>query len=360
MESLLLITNCQAGSTDNEALQQALQVLEDHFDVEVAVTGDLVELAAVLSQRGSRDVAVMGGDGSLHAVVDILHSTGVLGTPTLGTPTLGTPTLGILPLGTGNDFARGLGIPLEPAEAAQVIVNGNRCDVDLLIDDAGGVVVNAVHAGIGADAGQAARPWKRFGRIGYVAGALIAGFTTTGDNIRVVADGLLLASGRRRVLQVGVGNGPQIGGGVELTPDADPTDGLADVLVSFAVGPFERLLYALHLRRGTHEERHDVSITQASTVTLTGPAFWCDADGELSGPLTKRSWTIRPQALSVFFSPGPEPAHGVHCGQARWIGPSMQHRFYACLNAQNQVSARRSVVIPRTETPNEPLGHTCQ
>lgn len=51
-----------------------------------------------------------------------------------------------------NDVARGLGKPLDPGDAAQVVVSGDQRRLDLLVDDAGGPVVNAVHLGIGARA----------------------------------------------------------------------------------------------------------------------------------------------------------------------------------------------------------------
>jgi diacylglycerol kinase family enzyme len=287
---LLVITNYEAGNNDESVLDEVVPVLAASYDVEVAQTADLDSLADALSHRRGRDLVVVGGDGSLHAVADILHRIG----------DLGGATVGLIPEGTGNDFARTLGVPLEPTPAAEVIAAGHRCRVDLIIDDADRVVVNAVHAGVGADAGQAARPWKWLGRLGYLVGAFVAGLTARGSKIRVVADGKVLADGTRRLLQVGLGNGAHIGGGVQLTPDADPTDGLADVLVSFAVRPVDRLLYGLHLRRGTHEERHDVFVTRATSVTLTGSAFWCNSDGEISGPLSKRTWTVRRSALTVF------------------------------------------------------------
>lgn len=285
----MVITNSDAGGNDDDVLRDALGVLERHFEVEVAATGGSEELDSVLAHRGERNVVVAGGDGSVHAVVNALHARGELD----------GPAVGVIPLGTGNDLARSIGIPLEAVDAARLLVAGRRCRIDVLVEDDDTLVVNAVHAGIGADAGRAAGPWKRLGKVGYVVGALVAGLTTPGDKIRVVADGAVLADGRRRVLQVGVGNGSRIGGGVELTPDADPTDGLADVLVSFSVGPLTRLLYGVHLRRGTQEERDDVTVTRAASVTLSGDGFWCNADGELSGPYTERTWTVRRAAWTL-------------------------------------------------------------
>ncbi len=289
MERLLVVVNAEAGSNDDDDLGDALDVLSGHFEVEVAATAGPEELDFVLARRGERDVAVAGGDGSVHAVVNALHSRGELD----------GPAVGLIPLGTGNDLARCMGIPLEPVDAARLLVAGRRCRIDVLVGDDDSLVVNAVHVGIGADAGRAAKPWKRFGKIGYVVGALLAGLTTPGDKIRVVADGAVLADGRHPVLQVGVGNGSRIGGGVELTPDADPTDGLADVIVSFSVGPLTRLLYGVRLRRGTQEERHDVHVTRAASVTVSGNGFCCDADGELSGPFTTRTWTVRRAAWTL-------------------------------------------------------------
>ena len=259
-------------------------------DVEVAITRDIADIDKVVGERDERDVVVAGGDGSLHALVQVLHRR----------DELGALTLGLIPLGTGNDFARGVKLPLDPVAAARVVTAGRTERIDLLVDDTDGVVVNAVHAGAGAAAATEAKPLKqRLGKLGYVAGAVIAGFKVQGDRVQVLADGRMLADGQRRVLQVGIGNGPYIGGGTALTPDADPTDGEVDVMVSFSVNRKDRLRYAIHLRRGTHEERHDVQIVRARTVEIQGHPFQCNADGEVSGPVLHRRWEVRPQALAV-------------------------------------------------------------
>jgi len=289
VERILLVTNATAGTNDQKAVDEALAVLEEHADVRVVATSDAHQLHEVLAGRDGRDVVVAGGDGSLHAVVGALLDSG----------DLGGPTLGLIPLGTGNDFARGVDIPLLPAEAAAVIMDGRAVKIDILVDGEGGVVVNAVHVGVGAEAGRAAKPWKWLGKIGYVVGALRAGLKSQGHRMRVVADDTVLADGRRRVFQVGIANGPNIGGGTKLSPDADPTDGSIDVLVSFSKSRRDRILYGVHLKRGTHEERHDVRTVRASRVSVSGDGFWCNADGELSGPITAREWRVQPDAFSM-------------------------------------------------------------
>jgi diacylglycerol kinase (ATP) len=291
VERLLMITNSAAGTADAEAVDEALAVLRGRgLDVEVVATADAGELDAVLDRRDDRRLVIAGGDGSLHAVAAALHRR----------EETAHTTLGLIPLGTGNDFARGVGLPLEPAPAAEIVATAAAQPVDLLVDEGDGVVVNAVHVGVGADAGRAAEPWKaRLGKVGYVVGAVIAGFTTDGHRLRVEVDGQVVATGRRRVLQVGVGNGSFVGGGTELAPEADPTDGHADVLMSFAVSPLDRLRYAIRLRRGTHDERHDVRLVEATTVRISGEPFWTNADGELAGPFTDKTWTLVPGALRM-------------------------------------------------------------
>ena len=69
VDRILLVTNADAGTNDQDAVDAALDVLRRGADVEVAATSDLDELDVVLGRRDGRDVVVAGGDGSLHAVV---------------------------------------------------------------------------------------------------------------------------------------------------------------------------------------------------------------------------------------------------------------------------------------------------
>ena len=297
MDDILLITNADAGSNESSAIDAAVTALRARCRVDVVSTRDADDLDEALEKRAGRDLVIAGGDGSLHTTVAALRARGELD----------QPTIGLIPLGTGNDFARGAGIPLDPVDAAAVVIVGRSSAVDILVDDQGGIVVNAVHAGVGADAGVEAEPYKaRLGKAGYLVGALIAGFKTTGHRIKVVADGEVLADGARRVLQVGVGNGSWVGGGTELLPDADPTDAVADVMVSFAVKPLDRFLYAVHLKRGTHDNRHDVRMARATSVTVSGEEFWCDTDGELAGPMRARRWDVQPRAFTMMLPTPPQ------------------------------------------------------
>ena len=294
MEPVLLIVNADAGTTDADRLEEALDVLRASTDVEVAKTSDQGELDGVLHRRGGRRIVVAGGDGSLHAIVAALHRR----------HELADAVIGLLPLGTGNDFARGNGIPLEPAEAAELIVSGDVRPVDLIVDCVGEVVVNNVHIGVGAEASRKAHKWKqRIGRLGYVVGAVLASVKPPFYRFRVEVDGKVVADVDRHIAQVAIGNGATVGGGTDLVPHADTGDGKLDVLVSFSVRPLARLGYVAKLRKGRHPERDDVLYVRGKSVSVAGQAFYCSADGERYGPERHRTWRLEPAAFRMPLPP---------------------------------------------------------
>jgi diacylglycerol kinase (ATP) len=294
VEPLLLITNADAGTNEAESLEAALSVLREVTDVEVAETGYQGELDGVLHRRGGRRVVVAGGDGTLHAVVAALHRR----------HELADTVVGLVPLGTGNDFARGMGIPLDPAEAADLVVNGEVRRLDVLVDCVGEVVVNAAHVGVGAVASHRASSWKRLlGRFAYVAGAVAAAVNPPFHRFRIELDGEVISDLDRHVMQVAVGNGPTVGGGTELTPYAEPEDGQLDVMVSFAVGALSRLAYGARLWAGRHPERADVLYRRGNQVTVTGQPFYVSADGEVYGPERTRTWHVESGAFAMPLPP---------------------------------------------------------
>ena len=300
MDPLLVITNSDAGTADEESLDAALAVLRSHTSVEVQATADPGELNSALHRAGSRRIVVAGGDGSLHAVVTTLYRRN----------DLKGAVLGILPLGTGNDFARANHIPLDVEEAAEVLVSGAPRPMDLIVDEVGEIVVNNVHAGAGAQAGRRGAVWKdrlhsigvgkvNLGKLGYPIGAALAAVKPPFIRVRVEVDGEVVVDLDEPILMVAVGNGANVGGGTELTPYADPGDGAVDVMVSRSVGPLARFGYAAKLMSGRHPERDDVIYLRGCTVSVSGEEFWCSADGEIYGPERHRSWRVEPAAYSL-------------------------------------------------------------
>ena len=300
MDPLLVITNGDAGTADDEAIEPALAILRESCSVEVQETSRPGELDGVLHRAASRRIVVAGGDGSLHAVVAALYRR----------HDLKDAVIGLLPMGTGNDFARTLGIPLDLEEAARVIVGGEVRPMDLVVDELGEIVVNNVHVGAGAQASRRGARWKErlgsigvgganLGKLGYPIGAALSAFHPPSVHMHVEVDGRVVTDLDQPVLMVSVGNGAHVGGGTELTPEADPRDGKVDVMISHAVGPVAKVGYAVRLSRGDHHHRDDVQYLRATQVAVSGDEFWISADGEISGPERRRSWHLEPAAYSL-------------------------------------------------------------
>jgi len=281
-----VVVNAEAGTAEQQAVDRAVAVLAGHGPTRLLRTDG----TDVLIEVGDDRLVVAGGDGSVHGVVARLHTDG----------RLADTVLALVPLGTGNDFARGVGLPLDPAEAAERAATGSPRPQDLLVDDAGGIVVNAVHAGIGADAAARSEGLKdRLGALAYPAGAVAEGVTASGWSLTVEVDGRPLDLPGDEVLMVGVGNGPSIGGGTRLFPGARTDDGLLDVVVSCATGPMARAAFGLALRKGTHLERDDVLTARGTTARIAGDAVGLDADGELEDAVGDRTWRLLPRAWSL-------------------------------------------------------------
>jgi diacylglycerol kinase (ATP) len=306
MDPLLVITNSDAGSSDEESLRQALGVLRGSASVEVQATSNPGELDGVLHRAGSRRIIVAGGDGSLHAVIAALHRRN----------DLKNAVLGLLPLGTGNDFARGTGIPLDIAEAARVILEGEPRKMDLVVDELGEVVVNGVHVGAGANASRRGARWKErlgsvgvgklnLGKVGYPIGALLTAWNPPLVRLHVEVDGELVNDVDEKILMVAIGNGSSVGGGAELTPEATPEDGKLDVMISRATRPSERFMYAVRLGFARHHLADEATYLRGTSVSVSGGPFWCSADGEIYGPERQRTWHVEPEAYSMVLPARP-------------------------------------------------------
>ena len=293
MRRLLVVTNAAAGSTDDDRVAAAISVLESAADVRVEQCAEPGDLERVLDGRDGRTIVLVGGDGSVHTAVDALRRRGELSAD---------EPLGLVPLGTGNDLARTLGIPLEPADAAQALLDGSPRSLDLLVDDQDGVVVNVVHLGVGAEAAEKATGLKdRLGKAAYPVGSVLAAAGPTGWDLRVEVDGTVVEVDGPALMVV-VANGRTIGGGAEVAPDAVPDDGLLDVVVATSTGPLARLGFGVALREGEHVDRDDVTTRRGSTVTVTGQAFPLNADGELDGPVASRTWRVEPAAWALLVA----------------------------------------------------------
>ena len=180
MDPLLVISNSDAGTSDEESLQAALTILRTHTDVEVQATSNPGELNSALHRAGSRRIVVAGGDGSLHAVVTTLYRRNDLKSAVLGHP----PARHRQRL-----RARQRHPPRHRGGSAGARRRRAPRPIDLIVDEVGEIVVNNVHAGAGAQASRKGAEWKErlhsvgvgkanLGKLGYPIGAALAAVET--------------------------------------------------------------------------------------------------------------------------------------------------------------------------------------
>jgi YegS/Rv2252/BmrU family lipid kinase len=240
--------------------------------------------ARAAAAAGVDVVLACGGDGTVTAA-----AAGLAGTVT---------PLAVIPLGTGNLLARNLGLPIDLSEALTVALTGRGRRLDTC--RANGSLFLTM-AGLGLDAkmlaGASEPVKKRFGWGAYVVAALrhlrdrpmrVRLRTDTGPPVRRRASGVI------------VGNVGALQGGVPLLPDAQPDDGLLDVVVLTARSWGSWLAVVLHvlLRRSKATDRVLRRTFAELRIDLDRPHLW-ELDGEVMGRTRQLVINIQPGALTV-------------------------------------------------------------
>ncbi len=233
--------------------------------------GHAADLAVRAVEEGVETIVAAGGDGTVCEIVEGLYRTGV-------------GRLAILPLGTGNDAARTLGIPLHLHDAVRTAVTGRTRRVDLLSVD-GRVVLNAIGAGLTGEINRRAAAIKYIRGIGvYVVTAAASLFSYHAPRVRLDVDG---RSWEGTMTMLAVHNGPTTGGGFRLTPAARPADGLLDVCLVEGMGALRRLrrlIAGLQGRLGR----------MPGTIELQTDAFELSFDVPIPVHLDGNQWELRP------------------------------------------------------------------
>jgi diacylglycerol kinase (ATP) len=247
--------------------------------------GHASELAFQAVADGVDRVLVAGGDGTVCEAAE-------------GLARAGAGELAILPLGTGNDAARTLGIPHDLEAAVQVATGGTTRAVDLIrVGDR--MVLNAIGIGLTADINErAARiKWMR-GIAVYLVTAVVSLFRFSAPRVQIVAGDREIDS---TMTILAVHNGPTTGGGFALTPGAVPDDGLLDATLVPDVPFFGRLQRLIGGLRGTVHTMDGSVALQTPVLELhhSEPlAVHFDGNqGTLEGPVTR--FEIVPKALTV-------------------------------------------------------------
>jgi diacylglycerol kinase (ATP) len=254
--------------------------------------GGVTELARQAAADGARLVIVVGGDGTVQEAAN-----GLLGRDT---------ELGVIPMGTGTDFVRTFRIPTKLEGALRAITEGRTRTIDAgRVDyrswdgsDGTAHFVNVASAGMsGAVAKRANETSKALGGKASFLWATLAVFARWG-NTEVSVD----VDGERRegeMLDVIVANCQYLGGGMRMTPDAQPDDGLFDVLLIGDITKRDLALTLPKVYRGTHLPHPKAEAFRGRRVSVDAPVpLPIELDGEQPGTTPAR-FEIVPGALKL-------------------------------------------------------------
>lgn len=255
--------------------------------------GHLAELARQAVREGASTLVVVGGDGSVHEVVNgMAEAEGV--------------ELAVLPHGTGFDFARTFGITRKLDAAIATALSGDVREIDLGLASyrswAGGeeraFFANVGSAGIsGAIAKRANETSKALGgKISYYWATLSVFARWQTGEMRITVDG---ARRSGKMIDVLVANGRYVAGGMMMCPEAEPDDGVLDVLVIGDVTKRDLLFTLPKTYRGRHLPHPRLELLRGRTVTIDADEpLPLELDGEQPGTTPVRLEVV-PRALRL-------------------------------------------------------------
>lgn len=270
-----------------------------------AAVGGGARIACELAEQDAPVVISVGGDGTHNEV-----SSGLLRAGRIPEG----PQIGFLTLGTGGDWRKTLGLPVDPLVQLEAILSDldlERCRrLDLgrirYVDHAGveleRAFINIASLGLAGEVDERVnRTTKALGGFAsFLIGTLRATLSYRPRTVSLRLDGEDL--GEFRILNVAAANGRYFGGGMHVAPGARPDDGLLDIIVMEAVGIPGQLAMAPRLYAGTHVDLPHVQVLHGRLFEATSKeTVLLDVDGEALGRLPA-AWEILPEALRVVGS----------------------------------------------------------
>lgn len=267
-------------------IDYSLGHLRDNCSVDTLITSWLPEL-----RQGGIVVAV-GGDGTISTIVNQLKQY-----------KLDNP-VGVLPAGSGNDFARSHQLPLGVQPGLNYLIHHSQpTALDCLrIESSTGIHYAINSCGVGIDGRvihelSAPDPTKSFGQLAYLKSGIESLFHQQAFDVAVTVDGQ--TSPIEQTLLLVIANHGSFGGGIPILPQANPTDGLIDILYTSRLHALDLLQVVPQLLLGKHLNHSKVHSLRGHTIELTikQPEFM-QADGE---PMGEAEWQVTCQLTKQMY-----------------------------------------------------------
>jgi len=291
---LLLLVNPKAGKNRaKHVAEKACDIFKQRgIQTETCFSGfqgHIRELAANHSEGNLDGIVSVGGDGTLFETINGLAQ---------ADPAFSTP-VGIIPVGTGNSFAKDLGINSFEA-AVDRICQGKTRQVDLghcRCDSASYYFINVLGFGFAADIAQQAVAYKRFGSLSYVISLFSVIRSLSFYQLELSIDG---KKHERENCFVEICNSTKTGGDMIIAPDAQIEDGLLDVIVLNKITRARLLRAFPSIFKGNHIALPEVETFKASRINAVSSApKTCTPDGEVLGQ-TPIDVEICPGRIALF------------------------------------------------------------
>ena len=295
-----VIINPTSGNGSSQKKWPRIKALlkTNGFDFKYAFTeysNHSFELIQNAVNQGFKNIICIGGDGTLHNIVNGIMTQSKVVTTNIN--------VGVIPIGTGNDWVKTHHIPNDIEKAIQIIKNRNlkHQDIGAIERDNSNPVFFSNLAGIGFDGYVVSKVgnYKSFGAVAYLLGALIGLFSFKNFNAITRLNSKAIRSKNVMIL---IGICQYSGGGMRLTKSPDPFDGLFDVSIAKDLSKIDIIKNISRLFSGSivnHNKVENFKTSKISVEITDGSTPFIQADGELigTGPMKIR---IVPKAFSFY------------------------------------------------------------
>ena len=282
------IVNPAAGTGFSLSVMQKLEKTLSAENVEYSILrterpGHATQIAAELAtDRNIAAVVSVGGDGTAGEVAAGLTGTG--------------KAMGIIPAGTGNDFIKSAGIPMDPTEALKIILGGKACPIDTgTVNDR--FFLNVCGTGFDVtvlDYAESEKE-KHRGLTPYFLGLLKAIFHYRSVELTVTADE---EKQQGKYLICSIANGRFIGGGIPICPAADIRDGLLDLVMIRGIGRWQIPFHLPGLMLSRALKFRITKHSRVKRVLIEGNGLRINIDGDIVS-LSSADFRINPASLNL-------------------------------------------------------------
>jgi YegS/Rv2252/BmrU family lipid kinase len=305
--TVLIVNPKSQGGRLGKQWKDVADTIGRAFPFDEAITqgpGDATRLAREALKAGAERVVAIGGDGTINEVVNgFFDEQGVAIKP--------SASFALIPFGTGGDFRRTIGIPLETVDAAAIIKANKTKKIDvgkLQLTTREGtpqlrMFINIASFGVSGVVDRLVNEsGKKLGRLSFMLATARATWSYTNQRVQLIFDGDAATRVEATINTVAVANGKFFGGKMKVAPDAEVDDGLFDVI---SMGDFtfgDLVKSGRRLYEGTHVTMDKVSTRRAKSVEATPidpkAVVELDVDGEAPGLLPAK-FEIIPAGLTM-------------------------------------------------------------